>query len=61
LNISFKEEFHGNKRGPICIRYAAVDDAKILCEWWNDDVIMNYAGFPGGWNISEEEIINLRR
>jgi RimJ/RimL family protein N-acetyltransferase len=43
----------------ICIRNATIDDAKILCKWWNDEEIMKYAGFPGGWNISEEEIINM--
>ena len=47
------------REGNICIRYAAIDDAKKLCEWWNDDEIMKYAGFPGGWNISEEDIINM--
>jgi RimJ/RimL family protein N-acetyltransferase len=32
---------------------------KILCKWRNDEKIMKYAGFPNGWNISEEEIKNI--
>jgi RimJ/RimL family protein N-acetyltransferase len=47
------------KNDNICIRYATIDDAKILCKWWNDEKIMKYAGFPNGWDISEEEIINI--
>jgi RimJ/RimL family protein N-acetyltransferase len=43
----------------ICIRKATIDDARILCTWWNDTEIMAYAGFPNGWNISEEEIVKM--
>jgi RimJ/RimL family protein N-acetyltransferase len=44
------------KDGNIRIRRATTDDAATLCKWWNDDEIMRYAGFPNGWNISEQEI-----
>ena len=30
----------------LLIRNAIIDDAKILCDWWNDGKIMSYAGFP---------------
>jgi RimJ/RimL family protein N-acetyltransferase len=47
------------KNDNLCIRYATAKDAKILYKWWNDEKIMQYAGFPSGWNISEEEIKNI--
>ena len=41
----------------ILLRYATVNDAKILCKWWNDGKIMAHAGFPNGINTTEEKII----
>ena len=38
------------------IRYATKNDAKILCNWWNDGKIMAHAGFPNGVNTTVEEI-----
>ena len=41
------------------IRYATKNDAKILCNWWNDGKIMAHAGFPNGINTTVEEIEKL--
>ena len=38
------------------IRNATAQDAKILCQWWNDGQIMAHAGFPNGLGITESEI-----
>lgn len=40
----------------IRIRNAEVEDAALLCTWWNDGEVMAHAGFPLGLGISEEEI-----
>ncbi len=32
----------------IFIRSAAIEDARILMDWWNDGRIMEHAGFPNG-------------
>ena len=39
------------------IRNATVEDAKILCNWWNDGRIMAHAGYPNGLSTTEEKII----
>jgi len=38
------------------IRYTTKNDAKILCNWWNDDKIMAHAGFPIEINTTVKEI-----
>lgn len=38
------------------IRNAELDDAHILCGWWNDGKIMAHAGFPKGLNTNIEKI-----
>jgi RimJ/RimL family protein N-acetyltransferase len=40
----------------LLIRYATINDANILCNWWNDGKIMAHAGFPDGINTTEEKI-----
>jgi RimJ/RimL family protein N-acetyltransferase len=40
----------------LLIRYATVNDANVLCKWWNDGKIMAHAGFPNGINTTKEEI-----
>ncbi|GHU57642.1 acetyltransferase [Spirochaetia bacterium] len=42
----------------LLIRYATINDAGILCKWWNDGKIMAHAGFPNGINTTEEKIKN---
>ena len=44
------------KQDNLLIRYANKDDAKILCNWWNDGKIMAHAGFPNGINTTVEKI-----
>ena len=44
------------KQDNLLIRYATKDDAKILCNWWNDGKIMAHAGFPDGINTTVEKI-----
>jgi RimJ/RimL family protein N-acetyltransferase len=41
----------------LLIRYATLNDAKILCNWWNDGKVMAHAGFPDGINTTEEKIM----
>jgi hypothetical protein len=41
----------------LLIRYATLNDAKILCNWWNDGKVMAHAGFPDGINTIEEKIM----
>jgi hypothetical protein len=43
----------------IKIRYATLEDAEILCRWWNDGAVMAHAGFPDGLNTTEEKIREL--
>jgi RimJ/RimL family protein N-acetyltransferase len=45
------------KQDNLLIRYATINDAKILCNWWNDGKIMAHAGFPDGINTTEEKIM----
>jgi RimJ/RimL family protein N-acetyltransferase len=40
----------------LLIRYATMNDAKILCNWWNDGKVMSHAGFPNGINTTEETV-----
>jgi RimJ/RimL family protein N-acetyltransferase len=53
------EDFMITSDGNISIRHATVDDAKLLHGWWTNEDIMGYAGFPGGWKISEDEIVSM--
>jgi RimJ/RimL family protein N-acetyltransferase len=40
----------------LTIRAAKLEDAAILCQWWNDGKIMEHAGFPNGLNTTVEDI-----
>ena len=40
----------------IQIRDATIDDARILCLWWNNGQVMEHAGFPYGLETTEEKI-----
>ena len=44
---------HGNLR----IRNATLEDAQMLCQWWNDGKVMAHAGFPNGLYANTEKII----
>lgn len=38
------------------IRTAGLQDAALLCRWWNDGAVMAHAGFPDGTGETVEEI-----
>jgi len=38
------------------IRNATVDDAELLCHWWNDGKVMAHAGFPLGLGTDPETV-----
>ena len=38
------------------IRSAELNDAEILCNWWNDGKVMAHAGFPNGLGTTVAEI-----
>ncbi len=40
----------------LVIRNAVLQDAVILCNWWNDGRIMAHAGFPRGLGTTVQEI-----
>ena len=40
----------------IRIRNAAVTDASLLAQWWNDGSIMAHAGFPNGVGTTPEKV-----
>jgi RimJ/RimL family protein N-acetyltransferase len=40
----------------LLLRYATINDADILCNWWNDGKVMAHAGFPAGLNTTEDKI-----
>ena len=42
------------KNKSLVIRSAGVEDAILLCKWWNDGKVMAHAGFPNGLNTTEE-------
>lgn len=44
------------KQGEVALRYAILEDAKLLCRWWNDGRVMAHAGFPNGLNTTQEAI-----
>jgi len=46
------------KKDNLVIRSAALGDAQILTDWWNDGTIMAHAGFPNGLGQSLEETVN---
>lgn len=41
----------------LVIRNATANDARILCNWWNDGEIMAHAGFPNGIGTTEQEVL----
>ena len=38
------------------IRNAELEDADLLCRWWNDGEVMAHAGYPNGLNTTPEAI-----
>ena len=44
------------KNGLITIRDATINDARLLCLWWNNGKVMEHAGFPYGLETTEEKI-----
>ncbi len=40
----------------LVIRNATVEDAKLLCSWWNDGKVMEHAGFPDGLGTTPETV-----
>lgn len=44
------------KYNDISIRNARKEDAKQLCKWWNDGVVMAHAGFPNGLGTTIDEV-----
>lgn len=40
----------------ICIRNAAITDAELLAQWWNDGSVMAHAGFPNGIGTTAEKV-----
>jgi RimJ/RimL family protein N-acetyltransferase len=43
----------------LVIRTATLDDANILCQWWNDGKVMAHAGFPNGLGTTVDNIEEL--
>lgn len=41
----------------LIIRHAVMEDAHVLCNWWNDGSVMAHAGFPLGLHTTEDKII----
>ncbi|MCP5022083.1 MAG: GNAT family N-acetyltransferase [bacterium] len=41
------------------IREACLEDASILCKWWNDPEIMTHVGLPNGLEISVDQVQDL--
>ncbi|QSF47014.1 GNAT family N-acetyltransferase [Paenibacillus tianjinensis] len=46
------------RNGTLIIRQAVADDAQILCNWWNDGLVMAHAGFPNGLGITVDEVVD---
>ena len=44
------------KHNKIWIRNAKTEDAKQLCNWWNDGSVMEHAGFPNGLGTTVHEV-----
>ncbi len=44
------------KQNNLVIRNATVEDAEILCAWWNDGKVMAHAGFPNGIGTTIQRI-----
>ena len=40
----------------VSIRYAGVNDAQILADWWNDGEVMAHAGFPYGLKTTANKV-----
>ena len=56
MNLHSKINLHDNE---LSIRRANIEDASILCEWWNDGNVMAHAGFPCGLMTSVDKIKEL--
>ncbi len=42
--------------GSLSLRNAVLEDASILCDWWNDGKVMAHAGFPNGIGTTNQEV-----
>ena len=42
--------------GNLVIRNATADDARLLCEWWNDGRVMAHAGYPRGLHTTVQRV-----
>jgi RimJ/RimL family protein N-acetyltransferase len=42
----------------LTIRNVTVEDASLLCKWWNDGQVMAHAGFPLGLGVDVKTIID---
>lgn len=40
----------------LAIRNATIEDAAILCAWWNDGKVMAHAGFPNGIGTTAQRV-----
>jgi RimJ/RimL family protein N-acetyltransferase len=45
------------KKENVSIRVVMVDDAPLLCNWWNDGKVMEHAGYPNGLNTNTNKIL----
>ena len=43
----------------MAIRNTTRDDAKLLCDWWNDGAVMAHAGFPNGLGTTELAVTEM--
>ena len=56
IKFDYISDYSG--KDSLVIRNANVNDALILCNWWNDGKIMAHAGFPNGLNTTEQDVLN---
>jgi len=55
-----KREYIASKDN-LAIRLTTMEDAPLLCIWWNDGKVMKHAGFPNGLNTNMNNIIEQIR
>lgn len=46
------------KDNKLIVRPASINDAEILCNWWNDGNVMAHAGFPNGIQTDIDKLID---
>lgn len=47
------------KQDNVSIRLATIQDAELLCDWWNDGKVMAHAGFPKGLGTTVSEVLEI--